>query len=289
MKSFTTQITLADKKIEVTVTPRLVGYSLEGPDGMMAHSDLSPEDRERIELHINDLRKSEGNEEPSTGAMSPKGTKQMERATLNSLLEKLGVTDPARLETERAQKKAGTRLGSKGLEGIDLTDNEKDAVRELGYGWLPQVGGSGKATDAPAMAPGAPEMGDKPKKAPKGTPKAAKPAKGKPAPAVKGKPANKTTAKVNGTPAEKKPRERTGGAAIFVKAFPNKQVTVLKDALVKEIAAAGVSEASARAYIVWAKRVVAGPPNKSANPFPFFIEEGKNKEGVKTLKKAGDF
>jgi hypothetical protein len=292
MKSFKTEITLRDKKTTVRITPRLTGYLAEGPDGVVQMEDLLPEDRERIEFDINDLRKSESsadNEEPQTGAMSPKGTKQMERATLNTLLEKLGVTDPARLETERAKKKLGTRLGSKGIpEGVALSDDEKDIIREVGFGWLPQVGGSGKPADALAMASGAPQAGEKPEKGSKPAPKGTKPAKGKPTPAAKGKPANKAAAKANGTPAEKKPRERTGGAAIFVKAFPNKQVVVVKDDLIKEVAAAGVSEASALAYIVWAKREKAGPPNKTLNPFPFFLAERLNKDGIKVLQRAGE-
>jgi hypothetical protein len=289
MKSFKTKIVIAGAKTEVTIHPNEDGsFGVESPLGKIAPSDITLEELERIQFDIDDLRKAE-NEEPQTGAMSPKGTKQMERATLNTLLEKLGVTDPARLETERAKKKLGTRLSNKGIpEGIDLSDDEKDIIREVGFGWLPQVGGSGKPADALATASGAPQAGEKPEKGSKPAPKGSKPAKGKPAAAAKGKPANKTSAKVNGTPAERKPRERTGGAAIFVKAFPNKQVTVIKDDLVKEIAAAGVSEASARAYIVWAKREKAGPPNKVLNPFPFFLIEKVNKDGVKVLQRAGE-
>lgn len=290
MKSFKTKIVISGAKTEVTIHPiDEGGFGIESPLGKIAPSDVSLEELERIQFDIDDLRKNESNEETQTGAMSPKGTKQMERATLNTLLEKMGVTDPARLETERAKKKLGVRLGNKGIpKGVELTDDEKVIIREVGYGFLPEVGGSGKLADAPAAAPGAPQAGDKPEKGSKSAPKGKSPAKGKPPTAAKGKPANKTTAKVNGTPAERKPRERTGGAAIFVKAFPNKQVTVIKDELVKEIAACGVSEASARAYIVWAKREKAGPPNKTLNPFPFFLTEKVNKEGVKVLQRAGE-
>jgi hypothetical protein len=290
MQDLKTLITLDGVLVKVVITPTETGFAIKAPPafGMPTADQLLPEDRERIEFDINDLRKSEGNEEPQTGAMAPK-EKKMERSVLNSLLEKLGIENPSKFETDRAMKKATTRLGNKGVDGLDLTDDEKDAIRELGYGWLPAVGGSGNPADALATAPAAPQANEKPPKGGKAAPKADKPAKGKPVAAAKGKPANKTPAKVNGTPAEKKPRERTGGVAIFVKAFPNKQVTVIKDALVKEIAAAGVSEASARAYIVWAKRTQAGAPNKSANPFPFVISETKNKEGVKTLQKVSNF
>lgn len=309
MKSFTTQVSLdgeTTKTVQVTVTPRLVGYSIEGPDGMMAHSDLAPEDRERIEFDIKDLRKSEGEEvtgtmdagggimvdivekkKTQTGAAAPKES-SMERTTLNTLLEKLGVTDPARLETERAKKKLGTRLGNKGIpEGVDLMDDEKDIIREVGFGWLPQVGGSGEPADALVAAPGAPQANEKPEKGSKPVPKGKRPAKGKPAAKGNGKPSNKT-AKATGTPAEKKPRERTGGAKVFVDAFPNKQVSVVKADLVASVSKAGTSEASARAYIVWAKREKAGPPNKTLNPFPFFLIEKVNKDGNKVLQRAGE-
>lgn len=289
MKSFKTKIEIAGVKTEVTIHPiDEGGFGIESPLGKIAPSDVSPEELERIQFDIDDLRKSESNEETQTGAMSPKG-KSMERATLNTLLEKLGVTDPARLETERAKKKLGTRLSNKGIpDGIDLSDDEKDIIREVGFGWLPQVGGSGKPADALATAPGAPQAGEKPEKGSKPAPKGSKPAKGKPAAAAKGKTKNNfingaRKNVINGTPVEKKPRERTGGAAIFVRAFPNKSVTVVKDDLVKLIAAAGASEASARAYCVWAKRPNMGTKS-GMNPWPFVLEEYKNKDGAKALR-----
>lgn len=307
MKSFKTQIEIDDgPKLTLEVRPEGESYKLYRTNGIPYTGSLLPADQERIEFDLADLRKSESEEvtetidagggfmvdfvekkKTSTGAMSPKGKSNMERATLNNLLEKLGVADPARLETERAKKKAQTRLGNKGVsDELVWTEDEKDAIRELGFGWLPQVGGSGVAADAPVTAPAAPQANEKPKKGSKPTLKAEKPAKGKPAPVPptpKGKPANKTTTKDKAKGSDRKPRERTGGAAIFVKAFPNKQITVLKDDLVKQIAAAGASEASARAYCVWAKRSNMGTKS-GMNPWPFVLEEYKNKDGAKALR-----
>lgn len=185
-----------------------------------------------------------------------------DRDIINSLLAKLGVEEPGKYATDRAKQKLVNRLQTKGVPaGMDAA--EQEFVTGLGYDAAPKA------------------KVDKPDK-----PKPAKPATGgkaaKAAPEG-GKGAN--TAPKAAKPGKK--RDGESGLGVFAemlakatKKNPVKKQDVI-DAVIKR---AGTSAGTAASYVVWAKRPAEGG-RPGANPHGFMIEEFKDAEGNKVLRK----
>lgn len=76
-----------------------------------------------------------------------------------------------------------------------------------------------------------------------------------------------------------------GGTEVFRRIMEDRRPHKKED-VVKAVVKAGVGEASARAYLVWAKRSTkATNPAKGGNPFGFVIVETLDKNGVKSIQK----
>lgn len=202
------------------------------------------------------------------------------RKDLESLLGKLGVEGAADLTTDRGMKKAGHRLGTKGIPA-DLTEGEKAIVTELGF----DLGTGTKAAAAPAGdkdEPVLPVLGVTTKK---GSPAAAKAkaAKGKPDVKAEAKAAAKSAAKGDKAdkPAAKK-KDGKSGLQLFADLMGTGK-PVKKADVIEKLIAAGVKPGTASSYVVWAKRPVA---DSVKNPHGFRIKETKDDKKVKFLEKV---
>ena len=82
------------------------------------------------------------------------------------------------------------------------------------------------------------------------------------------------------------PKGKTG-ADVFLKLL-NSRKSIPKADLLKSVIAAGATEATARAYTVWSKRNTKNTnPAKGGNRFGILIEEFKDKNGLRLVRKIG--
>jgi hypothetical protein len=139
-------------------------------------------------------------------------------------------------------------------------------------GATPTGAGAAGAKTAPAAAPKASPKGAA---APKGKTPAAPAAKaGKAAPAAaepKPKATRKSTTREN------------SGMSLFKTLFPVGGKALAKTDVVASLVKAGVSEGSAKSYLVWAKRAVK---DKNRNPFGFRIVETRDDKKGKLVQRA---
>lgn len=163
------------------------------------------------------------------------------------------------------------------------TQTNKDETRF----WEPATDVDPATKVTPAASATKTTSAPKKKTAPKGGKTAPAP-KGKTAPAPKGgktAPAPKT--KKAPAPKAASKREGPSKADAFRAEFSTKN-WVNKAELVKRLEKAGCKPATTSSYIVWAKRDTQGTPNH-ANPWAFVIEEGKDKDGNKQLRRVRNF
>lgn len=174
------------------------------------------------------------------------------RDLLESILTKLGAKFDEKMSAERMAKKIAHRVKTNGAPE-GLTDDETAYLADAGLiGVEDQSGDSGDASED-CQQPEDAEGGE--------------------------------------TKQRRKPTSGGKGAGEFREIFESKKA-IPKSEVIDRLVKTGVSDASARAYVVWAKRKLPGAsvknpsPAKGQNPWGFRIEESKTADGKKMLKRV---
>lgn len=189
----------------------------------------------------------------------------MDRAIMNSLLRRCGVTDPETLTDARAEKKLTSRLQRIGAPK-NLNESEAAIVKEL-LGRPVEATNTKAPTEAEPITEEAEAEEVAADQAAKGEKAKGEKAKGEKA--AKGEP--KT---------EKADKSKTGvrAADVFRQMFEKRQDIPRKEVIATLLEKTGVERHTAYFYIVHAKR--------SAEQFGFRLKEDKNDKGVKVLHRV---